>query len=53
MRPSEKDAKTYQDLMRLLPDVATIKLWWAVNEDGDPRYISTHPAFQSRRPCAD
>ena len=34
------DAKTYYDLMRLLPDVAKILLWWAPDEDGIPKLIN-------------
>lgn len=37
--PDKPDAKTYQDLMDLLPDVAKIKLWWTFDEDGIPQFI--------------
>lgn len=33
------DAKTYYDLMHLLPDVAKILLWWTRDEDGIPQFI--------------
>jgi len=36
---NESDAKTYRDLMQLLPDVAKIKLWWTLDEDGFPQSI--------------
>ena len=39
MLPDKPDAKTYQDLMDLLPDVAKIKLWWTFDEDGIPQFI--------------
>ena len=39
MRPNEKEAKTYQDLMWLLPDVSKIKIWWTLDEDGIPQFI--------------
>jgi hypothetical protein len=39
MRPDEKNARTYYDLMRLLPDVAKIKLWWKREPDGPPMFI--------------
>lgn len=37
--PDKPDAKTYQDFMDLLPDVAKIKLWWTFDEDGIPQFI--------------
>jgi hypothetical protein len=39
VRPNEKEAKTYQDLMWLLPDVSKIKIWWTRDEDGLPQFI--------------
>jgi hypothetical protein len=39
VRPDEKEAKTYQDLMWLLPDVSKIKIWWTRDEDGLPQFI--------------
>lgn len=39
MLPDKPDAKTYQDFMDLLPDVAKIKLWWTFDEDGIPQFI--------------
>lgn len=39
MRPNEKDAKTYRDLMDLLPDVARITIWWSRDEDGIPQFV--------------
>ncbi|GAA1661664.1 hypothetical protein GCM10009807_01670 [Microbacterium lacus] len=38
MRPNGKEAKTYQDLMQLLPDVARILIWWTHDEDGVPGF---------------
>lgn len=38
MRPNDKEAKTYQDLMQLLPDVAKISIWWTHDEDGVPGF---------------
>lgn len=38
VRPNDKEAKTYQDLMGLLPDVAKISIWWARDEDGVPGF---------------
>ena len=39
VRPNEKEAKTYQDLMWLLPEVSKIKIWWTRDEDGLPQFI--------------
>lgn len=39
MRPNEKEAKTYQDLMWLLPEVSKIKIWWTRDEEGLPQFI--------------
>lgn len=39
VRPNEHEAKTYQDLMWLLPDVSKIKIWWTLDEDGIPKFI--------------
>ena len=38
VRPNEEDARTYQDLMDLLPEVAKITVWWTRDEDGIPRF---------------
>lgn len=38
MRPNDKEAKIYQDLMQLLPDVAKISIWWTHDEDGVPGF---------------
>ena len=39
VRPDEKEAKTYQDLMWLLPEVSKIKIWWTRDEEGLPQFI--------------
>jgi hypothetical protein len=39
VRPNESEAKTYQDLMWLLPDVSRIKIWWTLDDDGIPQFI--------------
>lgn len=38
VRPNDKEGKTYQDLMHLLPDVAKISIWWTRDEDGVPGF---------------
>jgi hypothetical protein len=38
VRPNDKEAKTYQDLMQLLPEVAKIWIWWTHDEDDVPAF---------------